>query len=242
MTSGALGSFRFFDDDRASLDSSLAFFGTAQALATDAAVVVDVGCGRGAAVDPPDGGRPLQDLRAGSRTIVGIDVDPAAAENPVIDEFRLIQGGRWPLNNSSVDLAISDWVLEHVEEPAHYVAELRRVLRPGGAFLARTISRHSLLSAAARAVPNDSHTWVLQRLQPSRDARDVFPTAYRMNSRSVISVLFGPDFDWAVIHRPTLDQYFGPCPRIARLVAVAEPRFPRNLQSVIIISARLRFR
>ena len=33
--------------------------------------------------------------------------------------------------------------------------ELARVLRPGGVFIARTISRHSVLAAAARVVPND---------------------------------------------------------------------------------------
>ena len=68
----------------------------------------------------------------------------------MIDEFRLIgPDGRWPLDDASVDLAVSDFVLEHVTEPEAFVAELARVLRPGGMYIARTISRRSALAAAA---------------------------------------------------------------------------------------------
>ena len=50
-------------------------------------------------------------------------------------------------------------------------------------FIARTISRTSLLAAAARLVPNDHHAKALERLQPGREQRDVFRTAYKMNTR-----------------------------------------------------------
>ncbi len=94
---------------------------------------------------------------------------PAGADNPVLDEFRLIgEDGRWPLDDASVDLAVSDFVLEHVTDPEDFVRELARVLRPGGVFIARTISRDSVLAAAARIVPNDRHAGALGHLQPGR--------------------------------------------------------------------------
>ena len=130
-------------------------------------------------------GGPWQDLRGDQRTVVGIDIDPIGAENPIIDEFRLIaEDGLWPLDDATVDLAVSDFVLEHVTDPQAFVRELARVPRPGGVFIARTINRHSMLAAAARMVPNHSHARVLERLQPGREERDVFRTAYQMNTRS----------------------------------------------------------
>ncbi len=114
----------------------------------------------------------------------------AASQNPIIDEFHLMgDDQRWPIADGVVDLAVSDWVLEHVQDPALFVAELTRVLRPGGVFLARTVSRHSPLSIGARMVPNRAHSRVLKVLQPTRLEKDVFATAYRMNTRPALHAL-----------------------------------------------------
>lgn len=238
--SGALGSYRFFRDHRGSIDSAVSLFLFAQALAADAQTIVDVGCGRGAMIDASTDERRLHDLRGAGRRVVGIDVDPAASANPTIDEFRLIQGNAWPLESGTVDLVVCDWVLEHIQDPAAFVAELARVLRPGGAFVARTISSRSVLATAARAVPNAVHARLLQRLQPDRAERDVFPTAYRMNTRRALQPLLGPGFDWAVSFHPGLDEYLLRRPALAATVAAVEPRLPKAMQTVMIVTARKR--
>lgn len=235
-----LGSYRLFTDHRLSVDSAVTLFTYAQALAADATVIVDVGCGRGALVDPDVGERRLHDLRGTGRTVIGIDVDPAGSENPIIDEFRAIDGDRWPLDDDSVDLATCDWVLEHIQDPVGFVAELHRVLRPGGAFVARTINKNSLLSLGARAVPNRRHTTALQRLQPQRADRDVFPTAYRMNTLPAVRRLFSDHFDWAVSFHPGLEHYSTRWPAFAATIAAIEPRLPRRAQTVLIVAARNR--
>jgi SAM-dependent methyltransferase len=135
---------------------------------------------------------------------------------------------------------VSDWTLEHVANPQQFVAELTRVLRPGGVLVARTISRHSPLSLVARTVPNTRHAGVLRVLQPRREARDVFPTEYRMNTRKDIAALFDRDYDWAVAHRTGLDQYLLPWPRLARVAAVTEPRLPSALRASMVLYARKR--
>ena len=94
--------------------------------------------------------------------------------------------------------------------------ELARVLRPGGMFIARTISRHSILAAAARVVPNDHHAKALEHLQPGREERDVFRTAYKMNTRKDLARLFDADFDLALARRTGLEQYCKPWPRLRR--------------------------
>lgn len=227
-----------FDPAFADADSLLPFRAVAHALAARAEVVLDVGCGRGAWV--ADGVyRPLEDLRGPGRRVVGIDVDPNAQANRTIDEFHLIDpAGGWPIPDASVDLAVSDWVIEHVVDPRAFVAELTRVLRPGGAFVARSVSRHSLLALAARAVPNHRHADVVARLQPGRQAADVFPTAYRMNSKKALAELLDRDYDWSVSHRGGLNHYFHPWPRFARVVAACEPRLPKPLRTSIVVYAR----
>ena len=139
-----------------------------------------------------------------------------------------------------MDLAVSDFVLEHVTDPEDFVRELARVLRPGGMFIARTISRHSVLAAAARVVPNDHHAKALERLQPGREERDVFRTAYKMNTRKDLTRLFDGDFDLALARRTGLEQYAKPWPRLRRGVAQVERHLPTSMWMALVVFARRR--
>lgn len=236
-----LGSHRFFTDHRGTVDSAVVLFALAQSVATDASTIVDVGCGRGVFVDPEGRGRRLHDLRAPGREVIGIDVDPVGADNPVLDEFRLITGASWPLADSSVDVVVCDWVLEHVQDPPAFVEQLRRVLRPGGVFCARTLNRRSLIALAARVVPNARHARVLAKVQPGRVEQDVFPTAYRMNTRKALAPLLDPWFDWTTSAHPGLEHYAVRRPWLAGAVAALEPRLlPRSAHLALVVTARLR--
>jgi SAM-dependent methyltransferase len=235
-----LGSARLFVDHRGRVDSVVVLYGLAQAVATDATRVVEVGCGRGVHVDPEGQGRRLHDLRAPGRHVLGIDVDPVGAENPVLDEFRLIDGDHWPLEDDGADLVVCDWVLEHVQDPAAFVAELRRVLRPGGVFLARTVNRRSVLAVGSRAVPQRAHARVLARLQPGRQEQDVFPTAYLMNSRAQLAPLLDGHFEWTTSTHPGLEHYAARFPRVGGVLSAAEVHLlPGAAQTALVVAARL---
>jgi SAM-dependent methyltransferase len=235
-----LGWDEVFDAGKSGWDSIVPFLGVAQLLATEAEVVVDVGCGRGSIADA-GADRVFHDLRGPGRTVIGIDLDPVGKTNPLIDEFRLIDPAlRWPLDDGSVDLAVSDFTLEHVDDPPAFVAELARTLRPGGVFVGRTISRYSPLSVVARAVPNDRHRSWLKVLQPRRREQDVFPTRYWINTERELRTLFGGAFELNIVHRVGLEQYLLRWPRLARAVMAVEPRLPKAMQMTLVVYARRR--
>jgi SAM-dependent methyltransferase len=171
--------------DFTELDGVIRFYARVQELLPPDGVALDVGCGRGAQEDDPVGiRRDLRTLRGKCARVIGIDVDPAAAANGTIDEFRLIgDDGAWPVDEASIDTAIAEFVVEHVPDPDAFFAEAARVIKPGGHFGIRTINVRSYLGVASRVVPDRLHAKVLGRVQPGREARDVFPTVYLCNTR-----------------------------------------------------------
>jgi SAM-dependent methyltransferase len=167
-------------------DSQVVFYTRVHSLLSPEAVVLDIGCGRGRAVnDPVPARRQLRTLKGKCRRVIGIDVDPAAAANTEIDEFRAIEPGaaRWPVDDGMIDLALSISVLEHVCDPEHFFAECRRVIKPGGFLCLRTTNAWSYSGIAARLIPNRYHAAVIRRVYAHpRGAEDVFSTVYRCNT------------------------------------------------------------
>jgi SAM-dependent methyltransferase len=84
--------------------------------------VLDVGCGT----------KPYRRYFAAAREYVGVDV----VVNPCADLLGPAEA--LPVDDASFDLVLCIQVLEHTDEPAAAVRELRRVTRPGGRVLAST--------------------------------------------------------------------------------------------------------
>jgi SAM-dependent methyltransferase len=178
---------RFYPETRfggfTDVDGTVAFFNRVNALLAPSFVVLDVGCGRGAyGEDAVSLRKELRILKGKVAKVVGIDLDPAARDNPYVDEFHLIQGDRWPIDDESVDLVLSDNVVEHVEDPQKFFAEIGRVLKRGGYLCIRTPNRWSYVGLASTLTPNKHHSKVTSVVQEGRKAEDVFPTVYRCNS------------------------------------------------------------
>jgi len=168
-------------------DGTIRFFTRVNALLEPNFTVLDVGCGRGAyGQDPVRYRRNLRVLRGKCQRVIGIDVDPEAADNPFVDDFHLIAGDTWPVASDSIDLAVSDYVLEHVLDPDIFFAECARVLKVGGCLCLRTPNRLGYVAMASSCIPNRLHATVLKMLGKSRGAEDVFPTVYRCNTRGKI--------------------------------------------------------
>lgn len=78
------------------------------------------------------------------RGFFSADVDYLAADLPGNPDANLViaSDGTVPVADGGVDAVLSTQVLEHVADPARYLAECARVLRPGGRLL---LSTHGLM-------------------------------------------------------------------------------------------------
>jgi SAM-dependent methyltransferase len=97
-------------------------------------VVVDLGCGSGGSLATFR--HAIPDVRW-----IGVDVgdsQEAAARAPLAAPVVVFDGVRLPFRDGSVDLLYSRQVFEHVRHPEPLLAEIARVLRPGGWFAGST--------------------------------------------------------------------------------------------------------
>jgi SAM-dependent methyltransferase len=165
------------------IDGTVVFYSRVQSLVTAESVVLDVGCGRGAcAEDPIALRRELRIFKGKAKRVIGIDLDEAAASNPFLDEFHLLNDAQWPVEAGSVDVIVCDNVIEHVEDPEAFFTQARRALRANGVICVRTPNSWGYVALCSRLVPNRHHARVLGKVQDGRKEEDVFPTLYRCNS------------------------------------------------------------
>jgi SAM-dependent methyltransferase len=112
--------------------------------------VLDVGCGES----------PFAHLLSPEARYVGIDIEDAATFGMASDQSILrYDGTTLPFADDSMDHILCTEVLEHVEDPQSFVAELYRVLKPGGSLIA-TVP----FSARVHHAPHDFHRFTFWRL------------------------------------------------------------------------------
>jgi SAM-dependent methyltransferase len=138
--------------------------------------VADLGCGSGTM---------LNQLRDRAGALVGVDLDPGAFHK--YPDLDLRQGSIYdlPIESGTIDVATSKWVFEHLAEPERGIAEIRRILKPGGvAVIAAPNVLHPTM-ALSWALP----TWVKQRALAFVDSIEeelVLPTYYRANTEPAL--------------------------------------------------------
>jgi SAM-dependent methyltransferase len=222
------------------VDGTLHFLTRVHALLQPNSTVLDVGCGRGHGIEDSCSYRKqFRRLAGEGRTIIGIDVDPDGATNPLVNEFRLIKDPRtWPVADASVDLVFSDYVLEHVADPHAFFSEANRVLRPGGFLCARTPNFLGYGAFISWLIPNRHHEKVLSRVQPGKKGIDVFPTVYRCNTGwKLRQLLRKHGFESVVYSIESEPGYLEFFPLGYRLAAAIHPYFPSMFKSTLLAFA-----
>ena len=107
--------------------------------------VLDLGCGTGYGTAA---------IATSAAEAVGVDISGTAVrqasdrfnqENLTFTRISPVEDAPLPFENGSFDVVLSFQVVEHVPDVAAYLAEVRRVLRPGGTFLCVTPEREHRL-------------------------------------------------------------------------------------------------
>lgn len=157
--------------------------------------VLDVGCGEGYGT---------RELARHARFVIGLDADAtvlqAARRRYVAANLRWICGeaDALPFRDGSIDLLCCFQVLEHFEQPEHFLREAHRVLTTRGHLLLTTPNRAAILSGLnphhVREYDPESLQNLLHSVFDHVELLGVFPServaAYRAaNRRTVEKVL-----------------------------------------------------
>lgn len=149
---------------------------------TDVSEALHLGCGR-------DLGGMLA-LFPKSIRVVGVDPDATALQEYPGEAYEA-DGAAMPFADESFDLVFSEYVLEHLAQPQAVFAEVARVLRPGGRFIALAPNFWSYKSLAAWLTPHRLHEIAVKTLRrdTARETKDVYPTVFQANSRQALQRL-----------------------------------------------------
>jgi SAM-dependent methyltransferase len=179
-----------------SLDGTVEFYTRVNALLHPSMTVLNFGAGRGAELldETCTLRQQLRMLKGKVARVVACDIDKVVLENQGADETTVIDPAKpLPYPDETFDIIVADFVFEHVTAPGLVAAELRRILKPGGWICARTPNKYCVVSLCTRMIPNSFHRRLLRWVQPERKAVDVFPTVFKLNSKSDLAKWFHHD-------------------------------------------------
>jgi SAM-dependent methyltransferase len=130
------------------MDANLRVIEDALAVVPAGGRLLDLGC--------DDGSRTVAFARAArAEAASGVEVVPERAEEARsrgIDARVCDLDERLPFEDGTFDAVVSNQVIEHVVDTDHFVAESRRVLKPGGLLVASTENLASWHNVAALAL------------------------------------------------------------------------------------------
>ncbi len=171
--------------------------------------VLDIGCGRSEF---------MIDAYTRAGEVIGLDPDASAIEaNKVVNKKIIGTFDKLEfLEEESVDLAVSSWVMEHIDDPDCMFRHLVGVLKKGGHFISITPNKYSIVATISRLIPNIFHKKIVKILW-GRDEQDTYPVYYKLNDDltirnyaekygfDVIDLRFLPDPSYYIFNLNLLD-------------------------------------
>ncbi len=193
-------------------DGTIDFYLRINSLLNAKSTVLDFGAGRAAWFEDDEcvTRRSIQLLKGKVEKVIAADIDDAVFDNRASDEQILLESGNdLEIPEKSVDIIVSDYVLEHIQDVGMFVRQVSKSLKGGGWFCARTPHKFSYVAIFARLILNKFHTKALPFIQPARKKVDIFPTTYKLNTLSDIQKYFIGWESKSFIFRADPAYYFG---------------------------------
>lgn len=112
----------------------------------------------------------------------GVDVSEEVLSNHALSAAVVYDGFDLPFSDSSFDVCVSNYVLEHVSNPALHLTQVQRVLRSGGIYILRTPNLFHYVSVGACLIPNSLHSIANSLRSLPSEAHEPYPTYHRCNT------------------------------------------------------------
>jgi SAM-dependent methyltransferase len=126
---------------------------------------------------------PTSSFLASLGELHGVDIDGEVTGNVHLVSTGVIEHDRYPFADAHFDVVVSNYVVEHVADPAAHLAEIRRVLKPGGRYVFRTPNLFHYVALISRALSHRAHKLLANRMRDlPTDSHDPYPTVYAMNT------------------------------------------------------------
>jgi SAM-dependent methyltransferase len=116
-----------------------------------------------------------------AKKVIGVDLDERVKDNPFLDEAHVSSIESMPfIPDQYCDVVVCNNVFEHIAEPVKVFAEVNRVLKKGGLFIAKTPNKYHYVPIIASLTPNSFHKYFNKKRGRKDD--DTFPTLYKLNT------------------------------------------------------------
>jgi SAM-dependent methyltransferase len=218
------------------LESNLEFLRRAD-VAGAPAKILEIGCGRGAMLDH---------LRGAGHAVTGIDIDAAALSQcqesyPGLSVF-VASGDALPFADGSFDIVLSFDVFEHIKDSDRHLAQVRRVLKPGGRYVLQTPNKWTNIPFELLRQWKKYHSGPIESYRAVVEDHCALHNYWQLRRRFARN-----GFDTSFVDVPVVTEYFkskmrnylgavGPL-----LIAVLNPdHFPRPLRTNFYLVASLR--
>jgi 2-polyprenyl-3-methyl-5-hydroxy-6-metoxy-1,4-benzoquinol methylase len=142
---------------------------------TSESVILDIGCGHSTF---------MGDVYSVAKMTIGQDPDQKALEENTIVKRKILGylDSLSQLEDNSIDIITSSWVLEHLPDPDKLFRQIRRLLKPNGVFISLTPNKYSLITTISRSIPNQYHARLVKSMW-GRAEEDTYPTFYKINTK-----------------------------------------------------------
>ena len=177
------------------------------------------------ALEVGPGPRPLLPLLHLDAHTIGVDIVRFDEAVPAFDEYYVGRAEALPLESETVDLVVTKWVFEHIEDGNKVMAEFARVLHGGGtvAFITpnRDYPAFFVSFLLQRAVPFSLAKKLISRIA-RRPQADVYRSFYRLSTPEAV------ERAWAPYGKSVIDVVDGETPVYGlRLERFTRGRFAR---------------